>query len=497
MKKIHHLAQMGVRFWILFIAMVQITSAQMPTPDAPQPAVRDGGLLVTTLPTITVPKGASVALFAYVREARQPCTFAWTPLPPLTGQLPQPSSQLSVFTALESGSYRCEVTDAVGNKAECITEVRVTPTTSSTLTITRACANGVERIVDFRILCCSMECQPAFGFTREDLLVQEDGRDVTDLTLTSAFFNPLSAALVLDVSGSMVGQPMTALMQAATQFVSNMDGVSDEASLHAFSTTTTLLQPLTTNQSLLTAAVNGLTCGGATAVWDAGYEGVVSIAAQASNPNRIVVLMTDGMDNSSSHSMLDVLTLAVADSVRIFTIALGIGDTTQLKALATGTGGEFLKCPTSTELAQVFGRIFTIARTTPGQDCRIAWRNEAGPPSPGASISITTRNLCDGATASATTGIATAIDQVPSASVPGIWPEPSDGRFCVQIPADVHGPYTLTVHDLLGREIHRAQGIMDGIGDVEQLDLRPAGPGWHVLTITSGGRRWSRGFTIR
>ena len=74
------------------------------------------------------------------------------------------------------------------------------------------------------------------------------------------------------------------------------------------------------------------------AVFDAAIRGIEEISASNAD-HRLVILFTDGEDNASSKSMLDVIALAKKTNTQIHTVTYGVGDEAVLAAIAAGSGG--------------------------------------------------------------------------------------------------------------------------------------------------------------
>ncbi len=150
---------------------------------------------------------------------------------------------------------------------------------------------------------------------------------------------PMTAALVLDKSGSM--KPVLLSQKAAAHaFIDELDGVQDEAAVVWFSSEVDVEQSLTTSQALLHQAVDRAGASGATVAWDAAYAALEEIRATVRDNTRILVLLTDSFDGSSSHASYEIIALARQMNVRLFTIGVGpAGVQSQLQRMADETGG--------------------------------------------------------------------------------------------------------------------------------------------------------------
>jgi uncharacterized protein YegL len=206
--------------------------------------------------------------------------------------------------------------------------------------------------------------QPAYSMTKQDFRIVENGLEVNDFTLWCP--NPtmrcaISVALVFDASGSMAGDGNTAAKGGGHAFIDEMDGMLDEATIIWFNTQVTFAQQMTTIKPLLHSAVDGLPAGGGTACWDGTYAGVIELINNGVNQCRAVIVMTDGADNSSTHTPMEIISLANRNRIRVYTVGLGPNvDVTELEMIALLTGGRYYQTLTGFEMAMIYEEISTI-----------------------------------------------------------------------------------------------------------------------------------------
>lgn len=197
------------------------------------------------------------------------------------------------------------------------------------------------------------------------IIITDNGKPVEEFSIVEssspAVRNAISAALVLDASGSMSGTGNAGTKAATKAFIDLMDGSLDEATILWFNQTVNLQQQMTTLKPLLNAAADALPASGATAVWDATYQGILEVFNSGVNQKRAVIVLTDGGDNSSMRTPLDVVFLAQQKNIRVFTIGLGgaIQQST-LQDIANLTGGQYYQAPTANDLQQIFTTISTF-----------------------------------------------------------------------------------------------------------------------------------------
>ena len=206
---------------------------------------------------------------------------------------------------------------------------------------------------------------PITEFATGNFSIAEDGKPcaVTEVAKVNNSIDILSAVLVLDRSGSMYGQSTTALNTAAKSFINGL-GMSDQAEIIDFSTTVQVTQPFTTNKTALIKTIDNAVADGATAFYDAVAQAITDLSNISGR--KLIVAMTDGLDNSSTRSANDVIGNANENGVSIFVVGLnnpsyGGIDSATLKNMADSSGGRYFETSTniSTQLTNIFNGILT------------------------------------------------------------------------------------------------------------------------------------------
>lgn len=156
---------------------------------------------------------------------------------------------------------------------------------------------------------------------------------------------PVTTMLVMDISGSMdKNDKLTAAKEAAKSYVNQMRA-GDQAGLIAYDTQVYTIQPLTTDKTSLTTAIDGLKTGSDTAMYNALLE--AEKALDGISGRKAVIVLTDGLDNKSQSTAQDVLSGIGESGLTISAIGFGdvntVGqaglDENALKSLAEGSGG--------------------------------------------------------------------------------------------------------------------------------------------------------------
>ncbi len=173
-----------------------------------------------------------------------------------------------------------------------------------------------------------------------------------------------TVALVLDSSGSMTdNDPRRLRVEAAAKLISLLKG-KDKAAVLDFGAgadvgrrAARLLQDVTADKTLLTAALGQVSESGRTPLFD-GLLDAMDIISGGATTNATVVVLTDGEENASKSAFDDVVQQALALGVPVFTVGLGPeADTAGLQALAGETGGTYASAADAEALNGVFRSI--------------------------------------------------------------------------------------------------------------------------------------------
>ena len=173
----------------------------------------------------------------------------------------------------------------------------------------------------------------------------------------------LSVMIVIDISGSMAGEPLARAKQAATEFAAQL-GPNDEAALISFSDKVTPLVGLTKDRQKLTAAIAALQAAGGTALYEAAQTSAF-LTGVAHAPRGAIVLLTDGENDAPGSKATPDGALAVAKSagVPIFTIGFGASpDASYLQQLSTATQGQY-RAATTGNVSSVYADLATLLRS--------------------------------------------------------------------------------------------------------------------------------------
>jgi VWFA-related protein len=183
---------------------------------------------------------------------------------------------------------------------------------------------------------------------REYFKVYEDGKpqSITNFSADTAL--PLTIALLVDTSGSVRDRLRFEQEAAIEFFYSTLIRGKDRALVITFDSGIDLIQDYTDDAEKLSESIRTMRAGGGTSLYDAVYLAASEKLAGQSG-RRIMVVISDGDDNSSRFSMTEVLESVQRNDVVIYTISTnstGLGGDRNnrgdrvLKTFADETGGK-------------------------------------------------------------------------------------------------------------------------------------------------------------
>jgi Ca-activated chloride channel family protein len=178
------------------------------------------------------------------------------------------------------------------------------------------------------------------GLSKEDFKVYEDKVEQEILTFSQEP-SPVSIGILLDVSGSMKTNNNIQAARAALKEVLQTVNLDDEFFLMAFNHNVTLVSDFTNNPAALLSEGALKQPSGQTAIWDAVYRGLDKMKS-AKNEKKAMILITDGEDNSSRYTSLEVREFARESDAQIYAIGepgeLGYGPA-EIQEIVQMTGG--------------------------------------------------------------------------------------------------------------------------------------------------------------
>ena len=207
--------------------------------------------------------------------------------------------------------------------------------------------------------------RPVVGLTSFEAAI--DGEPVPLVSVEPVVNDETGVAvlLLIDVSGSMQGEPLAQARVAAETFVSGLLA-QDVAAVLPFAGTVSNEADFTADREVLLAQIRALRVQRTgTALYDAVVKGLSS-AVGAPVPRRAVVLLTDGRDQEgvSKSTRADTLRAATEAGLPIFSIGLGeSADVDFLRRLSEAAGGALYRAPGPADVPAIFDAIGTKLRS--------------------------------------------------------------------------------------------------------------------------------------
>lgn len=173
---------------------------------------------------------------------------------------------------------------------------------------------------------------------------------------------PLTTLLVMDVSGSMEkGGKLDSAKVVAKEYVAQMRE-GDQAGIILFNTMVRTSQVIKGNQAELASAIDMISAGGDTAMYDALITAVSQLNSVSGR--KAVLVYTDGLDNRSQSNADGVISAIGTGGLTISTVGFGDAsqglssqeslDETALKQLAAKSGGRYGFAANQQELSDLY-----------------------------------------------------------------------------------------------------------------------------------------------
>jgi VWFA-related protein len=202
------------------------------------------------------------------------------------------------------------------------------------------------------------------GLTPADFEIRDNGELRQILSLRSDRQSPLILAVLVDMSGSMrVSAKVAMARQAYGSLLAQLRQGQDEAAVFTFDSALHERQPFTTDLSKLKGALNEFEPFGTTSLYDATAAAARRLASRT-GAHKAIVVLTDGLDTSSTLTASEVSGLASSIDVPVFIVATvpsvderfmmetsdrPRAEAADLRDLSEWTGGKFVFASTMLE----------------------------------------------------------------------------------------------------------------------------------------------------
>ncbi len=171
------------------------------------------------------------------------------------------------------------------------------------------------------------------GLQKGDFKLLVDGQDRPIEFFRQDLNTPVSVGILVDTSGSM--EPKIPQAQAAiSEFIRDLND-RDDVFMFAFSSRPFLLQPFTTNHYLVLSRLELLHAFGQTSLFDTILDGLLMVQ-HGRYDKKALLVVTDGMDNTSQSTVEQVVAQARRMGVLIYSIGIGDPNAGNLPAIGLG-----------------------------------------------------------------------------------------------------------------------------------------------------------------
>lgn len=280
------------------------------------------------------------------------------PKSPLAGQFRQIIDQIKAEQVLQSQARRRPVLrspltpadpppppDAEGGSPQ----IRQTSTSSSAFE-----QSDAKQVIRFQV----QEVEMMFAATDHgksvtnlslsDIEVRDDNQLVTVHKFNNVTQLPLRIGLIIDTSNSITDR-FAFEQTAASRFLEVVTDKNDLSFVIGFNGSVLLVQDFTSDKTRTAHAISQLAPGGGTALWNAVAFGADKLAApESQSVARVLVVISDGQDNSSTVSLQEAIWAAQRGQVAVYTVSTKEGTSDEsnpllgnraLKSLSEQTGG--------------------------------------------------------------------------------------------------------------------------------------------------------------
>lgn len=219
------------------------------------------------------------------------------------------------------------------------------------------------------------------GLSPENFQVLEDGKP-QQIAAFDSTSQSLSCAILLDTTGSM-NEPLPRVKNSIVKLIDELDP-EDSVAIFTFDQRLVVRQEFTTDKSAAKRAALRTRAEGATALFDALSEASQELSQRSGK--KVLILFTDGDDNSSALNANAAVARAKKAGVPLYTIAEGEATRSKnlrklLDDLSQRTGGGAYEVKKPGDIEQVFHEIsedlrhlYMISYRPPGDTHDGKWR---------------------------------------------------------------------------------------------------------------------------
>jgi RHS repeat-associated protein len=171
----------------------------------------------------------------------------------------------------------------------------------------------------------------------------------------------LDVALVMDISSSMSGTPLTNAKAAGSNFVQKLDPNFDLVGLASFASSAVINTNLTSDRAGVAALLYSLVSSSGTRIDYGISTGQLVLASSRRQPPdvlRVMILLTDGnAEGGTSNLVVEAAQAAKTNGTRLFTLGIGNNVSTNLLSAIASHPTDFYYAPDSTNLNALYDSI--------------------------------------------------------------------------------------------------------------------------------------------
>jgi Ca-activated chloride channel family protein len=178
---------------------------------------------------------------------------------------------------------------------------------------------GVET-VEVTVTVTDADGRLVTGLSKDDVLVFEDGRSQVVTHFTDARV-PVSLGILLDISDSMVGQPIADAQRAVDPFMGDLLGPENEVFVATFNHVPRLVETWTRQPALLRERLAYFRPTGSTALYDA-LAAAAPLFEQRAHGRAALLVISDGADTASDLSLVRLRSVLQRGDPFVYAVAL-------------------------------------------------------------------------------------------------------------------------------------------------------------------------------
>jgi Ca-activated chloride channel family protein len=225
------------------------------------------------------------------------------------------------------------------------------------------------RLVNVFVTVTDEQGAPIGNLTKENFTLKEDGVLQKIAVFSKESELPLSIVLAVDTSSS-TKKDIRLELETARRFIHSMIRPQDSIALYTFATDVSEMTPFTSRLKEVDSAINQITTGGATSMYDAIYLGSKALINRQGR--KVMVLITDGGDTASSIGYKEALRAAQQSEALVYSLidvpveasaGRNTGGEHALIQISNDTGGKYFYAASVYQLEKAFEQISDDLRT--------------------------------------------------------------------------------------------------------------------------------------